>query len=830
MAQPKNMWRWYFYAGRSVVIGVFILLQHAMQAQSISGVVKDAATGQPLFSATVAFSKSSTGSVTDAFGKFKLHPPKGITAAKMVVSSLGYASDTIEISEERAFYEISLKPTQGILNEVVVTGVSKAMLLRENPISIVSVGTKAIEITAESNIIDAVAKNVPGLSTVKTGPNISKPFIRGLGYNRVLTLYDGIRQEGQQWGDEHGIEVDAYNISRAEVVKGPASIMYGSDAVAGVVSLMPEKLTNQNEKIRGKYFTEFQSNNGLVGNGLRLTYSKNRWAYALRGSYRIAKNYRNSIDGRVYNTGFNEVNASSTIQYFSKSGYSNLNFTLYDNLQGIPDGSRDSLTRKFTRQVYEGAQDDIKNRPVVPDTELNSYTLSPLHQRIQHYRVYSNNQYNVGNGSFDLLLAFQQNVRMEYNHATVPKQAGLFVRLNTFNYGFRYNAAAILNTEVSVGVNGMYQNNNSRAATDFPIPDYNLFDIGGYIFAKWKKDKLTISGGWRYDNRNVRINNFYTSTDAATGFYKHVLSADTAGAYLQFAAFNKSFNGISLSIGATYQLTERINLKANVSRGYRSPGITELASNGLDPGAHIIYLGNRNFVPEFSFQEDIGLDVRYKNISAAASVFNNNVAHYIYLSQVADASGSPVLDAQGNRTYQYQQASAQLYGLEANLRIHPTVLNGFSFDNAFSIMRAYNRKFDFKGDGVDGEYLPLIPPAKLLSSFNEEFRTKSKLFSSVNVKAEIEYNAAQNRYLHLNNTETATPAYTLFNFLIGTQIKFTGTNLIQFQVQVNNVFDKAYQSNLSRLKYFEYYRSSPNGHAGIYGMGRNVCLKGIVPF
>jgi iron complex outermembrane receptor protein len=208
---------------------------------------------------------------------------------------------------------------------------------------------------------------------------------------------------------------------------------------------------------------------------------------ALRGSYRIAKNYSNKVDGPIYNTGFDEKNASALIGYNSRSGYSHLNFTLYDNLQGIPDGSRDSLSRKFTKQVLEGAADDIINRPVVSAAELHSYTLSPLHQHIQHYRMYSNNHYKLNAGDVDISLGLQQNIRREYSHPTAPDQAGLFVRLNTVNYGIKYIAPLLYDIEISAGINGMYQNNKSRNATDFPIPDYHLFDAGAYTYAKWKK-------------------------------------------------------------------------------------------------------------------------------------------------------------------------------------------------------------------------------------------------------------------------------------------------------------------------------------------------------
>ncbi|MEO5648447.1 MAG: TonB-dependent receptor, partial [Ginsengibacter sp.] len=548
------------------------------------------------------------------------------------------------------------------------------------------------------------------------------------------------------------------------------------------------------------------------------------------GSYRMAKNYTNSIDGRVYNTGFRETNLSATAQYVSTGGYSNLNFTLYDNLQGIPDGSRDSITRKFTKQIYEGSNDEIKNRPIVPDAELNSYQLSPLHQGIQHYRIYSNNYYRIGESRIDFTLAFQQNIRREYNHPTLPQQAGMHTQLNTYNYGFRYHAPSFLNTEISVGINGMYQHSKSKNATDFPIPNYNLFDAGSYIFAKWKQNNWTISGGLRYDVRHLKGNNFYTKTDAATGFEKQAILSDTIGAYLQFPAFAKIFNGTSLSMGATYQVNEHINLKINLAKGYRAPSITEFASNGLDPGAHIIYLGNRSFVPEFSFQEDIGADVTFKDFSASASVFNNHIENYIYLSQLADENGNAVVDAQGNKTFQYQQATAQLYGAEFILNIHPTILKGFSFDNSFSMVHGFNRKNNFKSEGIHGEYLPLIPPMKLLSSIHQSIKTNSKTFQEINGKIEAEYSAAQNRYMALHNTETSTTAYALFHISLNTKINLSKMYDLQFQVQVNNIFDKAYQSNLSRLKYFEYYSQSTNGHLGMYNMGRNICAKAILSF
>lgn len=799
-------------------------------ATLINGRVMDQQTRQGLPFSNIHLANTGIHVIADAGGKFRLSIPQQSNHTVLIISCLGYRTDSLEITGNQTTYDIYLSPLQSFLNEVVVTGVSKAMLLRENPVAIVTVSSKKIEQSAETNIIDVLAKNVAGLNVVKTGPNISKPFIRGLGYNRVLTLYDGIRQEGQQWGDEHGIEADAYNIGKAEVVKGPASIMYGSDALAGVVSLIPEIPARTDETLHGKYFTEYQSNHGLIGNGFRLGLSKKQWTYALRGSYRIAGNYRNQADGIVYNTGFRETNASVTVQHDHDKGFSNINLTIYNNLQGIPDGSRDSLSRRFTKQVNEGSLDDIKNRPVVSDKELTSYRLSPLHQHIQHYRVYSNNHYLLGNSSIDATLAFQQNIRKEFNHPTKTDQAGMYVQLTTIDYHFRYNAPVIVNTEISAGVNGMYQSNQNKHATDFPIPDYHLSDNGIYLFAKWKKGKLSITGGLRYDTRFLNGDDFYTGTDMVTGFGKRVYLPDTTGAVLQFPAFRKTFHGLSASMGITCQLSEKIHLKFNIGRGYRAPGITEFASNGLDPGAHIIYLGNRNFLPEFSLQEDVGLGYTGKDLSAAISLFNNNVSQYIYLSQLSDANGNAVTDVQGNKTFQYQQSAAQLYGAELNINLHPAAIKGFSMENAFSIVYGKNKKNVYQHMGTDGEFLPLMPPAKIASYISQEFYPGSTTIPEITLKAELEYCAAQNRYLGLYNTETATPGYALFGMSISTTIKFAKNNRIYLQLQGANLFDKVYQSNLSRLKYFEYYTASPDGTSGMYNMGRNICIKAILSF
>jgi len=807
-----------------LLIGTFSIAQKAALVGRIIDVHH-----QPIASASIICDSITT--ISDNNGYFQLQQ---LTFGKKQIvvrhASYKHYTTTINLNINTKSTTIILDPDSTLLEEVVITGTTRQVLLKENPVNITNVSSKMIDKSVETNIIDALVKHVPGLSAVKTGPNISKPFIRGLGYNRVLTLYDGLRQEGQQWGDEHGVEVDGYNMQKVEVIKGPASLLYGSDALAGVVSMLPYLPTVKDSLLTVKYVTEYQHNNSLIGNGIRLSKYNTHWLWQLNGSYKIAKNYSNPIDERVYNSGFRETNIAGLIGYQNGDNYSRLNATFYNNLQGIPDGSRDSVSRQFTKQVYEGTMDDITSRPVVSEQELNSYSLSPLHQHIQHFRLYTNNHYNIGNSTIEATLGFQQNTRIEYNHPTLPKQADLYVQLQTINYGIRYTLPTFNNLEVTLGTNGMHQINTSKDATDFPIPNYRLTDIGGYIYGKWKHEKISISGGFRLDSRSLKADDFYIGTNASTGFDKQCIFPDTVGATLQFTKLDKRFTGSSLSIGASYQITNNIYLKINIAKGYRSPSITELASNGLDPGAHIIYLGNRNFKPEFSFQQDLNITGNFKLINASISLFNNHISNYIYLNQLADANGNAITDAQGNRTFQYQQSAARLYGIEATFDFYPKLWQGLSIKNSAAILYGFNQNPAYKNKGINGAYLPLIPPAKWLSSIEQSVQTKSLLIPSINLNVETEYVAAQNRYLALFNTETFTPSYLLVNVSVSTNIKYSKTNKIQIQTQISNLFNQAYQSHLSRLKYFEYYSQSSNGTTGIYNMGRNICVKLIAEF
>jgi iron complex outermembrane receptor protein len=811
------------------LIALFSFLSLSSTAQkkaarfSFSGIITDTA-GTPLPGASVHIPDLRKGNVADATGHFVINNiPAGnylveinYVGYKSIVKNMDFTNNVVE----NFSMQISIVEEDAI----VITGSSRASSIIRNPVPIVSINKKFLQQNLNTNIIDAIA-TVPGISEVTTGPNVSKPFIRGLGFNRILTLYDGVRLEGQQWGDEHGIEVDENTVDRVEVVKGPASVIYGSDALAGVVNLIPASPPAAG-KISGNFLNEYQTNNRLIENSLTVAGNTNDITWGGTFTHKIATNYKNKYDGRVYNTGFAETDAAASLGINKSWGYSHFGFSMFDDLQEIPDGSRDSATRKFTKQITEA--DDY--RPIVSEAELNSYKISALHQHVQHYNFYNANSFNLGSGRLTVNLAFQKSTRREYSHPEI-QIPGLYLLLNTYTYDAKYYFKEINGFSITAGANGMYQDNNVNKGTEFIIPSYRQFDIGPFVYFKKRMDKLEISGGLRYDVRNYRNNDLYSITNPVTGFDKVVKGNDTAGADHLFYAYKHSFSGMSGSIGFSYKLNDRFSIKANLGRGYRAPNVSEISANGVHPGTNIYQIGNLNFKPEFSLQEDLGATFNSTHISITADIFNNTIQNYIYNEKLQTASGEDSIIVAGNQTFKYAAAKAQLYGGELSIDVHPHPWDWLHFENSLSVVYGVNK-------GVEGEakisdsakYLPFIPPLHSISELRANIKKVGNAFENAFVKIQFEVYAAQNRVFLQNNTETPTAGYQLLNAGFGTDVlnKY-GKPMFTISFFGNNLLDVAYQSGLNRLKYFEPYPGNFTGHDGIYNMGRNFSIKLNIP-
>lgn len=796
---------------------------------TLSGTVTDKANNTTIPGATVSIPDLRTGSITDANGKYTINNlPKGIYLVQ--VSFVGYATfnQRVDLSKT-SILNVQLQNSTIEAAEVVITGVSKATEIKRDPVPMAAVSKTYIDQhSASTNVIDEIA-NLPGISAVTTGPNVSKPFIHGLGYNRVVTLEDGIRQEGQQWGDEHGIEVDQNSIDRVEVIKGPASVSYGSDAIGGVVNLLTAPPVD-NGKILGSFAGDYGTNNGLINGSLRLQGNQNGFVWGTVVSGKAAKDYQDQHDGRVYGTGYQEKDARIMLGVNKNWGYSYFNASLFDDEQEIPDGSRDSLTRKFTQQVT----DADTYRPIVPDNVLNSYSITPLHQHVQLYRIYNNSNFTLGSGNLIVNLGYAYSHRREYTHPTSPDIAGLNLHLNDYTYDVKYNFNLGNDFETTFGVNGQYQNNTIGDATDFPIPAYHQFDIGPFFVMKKTFGKLDLEGGARFDSRSITSQSAYISIDTTGNHYPALYTGPnptgTPNVTQQFQGFSKTFTGFTGSFGGTYNFSDKFLVKANVARGFRAPNIAELSANGPDPGSKIYHVGNTDFKPEFNVQTDVGAFLTLPNVSASIELFDNELQNYIYQQQDLNADGSPVRNPAYPQytVFSYVQNKARIAGGEFFLDLHPRPW--LHFENSMTL--TYGTNLGNGGPVADSlKHLPFIPPMHTHSELRGTFAKGFGSFKNTYAFVGFDHYDPQNHYFAAYGTETYTSGYNLISAGIGGNlVNANGNTVLKIFVEGTNLANKNYQSNMSRLKYFDNPTVPAGIQPGIFNMGRNISLKIVVPF
>ena len=768
----------------------------------LSGKITEAKNGKPLAGAVIYLHEAKTGAIADANGFYKT---PAVPAGKYLVeiSFQGYASilETMDLTDNPV-KNFVLKETFVENEAVTVTGVASASKVRQSvqPVSIVKHAD--LMHTSSLNVIDALSKLVPGVSSLSTGPAISKPVIRGLGYNRVVTVHDGVRQEGQQWGDEHGIEIDEYSIQKIEVLKGPASLFYGSDAMAGVVHLITNVPVEEGT-IKANLLGTFIDNNGLFGGSGNIAgHLKNGFNWNVYGTSKSAADYSNQYDGKVFNSRFFEKNFGGYIGINKSWGYSHLLISSFNQKLGIVEGARDPLTGKFL--VYG----DTPDEHVATTDELNSRTLFNPYQHITHFKIASDNNFSVGKDRLAVNIGYQRNQRRELGDHDQPFTPELHFDLQTVNYNIQYNLADKTGWKASFGANGMFQQNRNLADKVL-IPEYNQVDGGVFVYAKKTFDnKLTVSGGLRADTRHV------------TG--KQYLQ----NGVVKFSAFDKSFGNISGSAGLSYEASEVVAFKFNLARGFRAPSVSELSSNGAHEGTNRYEYGDNNLKTETSFQADAGMEVNTQHVSLILNAFYNNIQNYIFYSKLeAKRGGDSLVNVGGTNitAFKFRQSSATLVGFEVKLDLHPHPLDWLHFENSFSYVAGHFNE-SFEGSNK----LPFIPSPKLQSEIRADFKKAGKSLKNLYFKVEADIVGAQNRVFTAYNTETPTDGYTLFHIGTGTDVTDRkGKILFGINLSLNNITDVSYQNNMSRLKYTD--ANAVTGRMGVFNMGRNLSVKVNVP-
>lgn len=809
------------------ILGILLITGASLQAQyQIKGYVKDKNDNSPLAGVVISMPSLNKAQMTNENGYFEL---SNISDGNYIVEFrlLGYQtlSKRIQIIGSDVNLDITLSPSAREIDEVVITTAADVVQQKENPLPIKTLDFNQLNEQPSNNIIEAIGKK-DNVWTLSTGQDIAKPIIRGLGYNRTLVMVNGLRQEGQQWGDEHGVEIDQYSIEKAEIIKGPGSIMFGSDALAGVVNFIPYKV--HEDGFHGKYLGLYQQNNQMIANSLLLSYKKKDYSFYIQGAQKDASNYQNARDGKVFNTGFNERNISALFQVNKQWGYSQFFASAFHQKLNMPEGDRDSsgIFLKFVK-----VNDTTISDAPVTNSDLNGYKFFIPYQQIQHYRFQNYSVFSLKNSDKIITnIGYQYNIRDEYGPDKLLEKSkdeneenhgNLSMHLHTIPYQFKYIKSLDSTQLLSFGVTGMYQVHINKGE-ELLIPDYNLLDAGGYVFYQKNFEKWTLAGGIRYDVRNINANTMYTDT---TGKYEPDKNLSASNGIKKFSGFSNMYHNISASIGGTYKGWNKWLFKWNIARGFRAPSISELSANGAHEGTVRYEYGNINLKPEISHQVDIGLSYNGEHFLMEISPFANYIQNYIYYRKLSSQLGGDSLITQDGESlwaFTYGQYNALIYGGEVNIDIHPHPLDFLHIESNFSYLQG-----SMLNQSDSTKYLPFFPPSRWTNGIRTEWNNLKGMVKRFFVNAEAMYVFPQDKFFKAYNTETYTPDYTIINVSAGARFKYYKNKTLTLIAGVNNLLDAAYMDHLSRLKYV---RPNPLTGKGIYNMGRNIFVRLIVDF
>ena len=598
-------------------------------SQAFTGKVVDRETNVSIPFAEVFFAELQTGTTTNIDGVFVLDDLLK-NRIQVQISFMGYKTIHEEINlkniHEKVFY---LEPSHIDLEEVVFS-VPGGKLQGEN---VVNIERKSIsEINQSSVTLAEAISNIPGVEQNTTGTGIGKPVIRGLLGNRIVTYAQGIRVENQQWGDEHGLGVADIGIESVEVIKGPSSLLYGSDALGGVLYFVEDRYSQHNI-LEGNFGTRFLTNSLGTFNDMGFKLHKNGFKMNVFGGYTSNADYKIPDGERVFNSRFNEKSFKTAIGYNTPNWVSNTYYSYLQNDFGIPeDANYTSSTKRSVDLPF---------------------------QKISNHAISFDNTYYFSESHINLVLGYSENNRQEFEDD--PNESALDMQLNSLTYNFKWYSAQIgEHLSLIAGTQGMHQT-NENFGTEMLIPDATTIDFGLFSIANYDIQNVRLQVGLRGDRRQI-------DTRAHT--------TEEAG----FPPLSKSYGNLNYSAGGVFTGTRTI-FRINLSSGFRAPSTSELLSNGIHEGTQRYEIGNPNLKSENATQFDFSIDYNTEHISFSVDPFINFIDNYIFLSPKDSLIDEvPV--------YAYMQTKSVLYGGEAGFHLHPHNLHWLHIESNLSTVIA----------------------------------------------------------------------------------------------------------------------------------------------
>ncbi len=688
------------------LIIIILLTGFSAFAQSeIKGLVTNQ-EGELLVGANIFVPEQNKGTVADQNGHYLLkNLPKG--KVKIQYSYVGYNNQLVTLIMDNTSHEINITlhhepiETQAV---VVVGGYNSTQ--HENAVKIDVIKSEVISGSGTPNFAETLTK-IPGVDMISKGSGISKPVIRGLAMNDILVLNNGVRYENYQYSSHHPLGIDEFGIESVEVIKGPASLLYGSDAIGGVVDFVKEKPAPIGQ-IVGDYNLQLFSNSLGATTNLGVKGTAQDFFWGIRGGGKTNADYYQGGGELVPNSRFNEWSVKGNAGYTGKTGTFKLFYDVNEQKLGLVEPDVIPLITE------RGRGNDI------------------WYQTFKNKLLSSQNNLYLGNYKLEINAALQRTNLLHYDERVSPF---IEMRLGTLTYEAKLYLPSTKNAEYIFGLQGFNQQNDNVGNRETKLlPDATINNYSGFILLQYTFfEKLRLQAGARYDRRNLSTERLGASTDSN---YRPALSEE--------------YNSVSGSFGATYNVFEKLLFRANLAAAFRSPNLAELTSNGLHENRYEV--GTPDLSPQHAFEGDLSVHYHFDNLSFDVAGFYNRINDYIFITPTGEDGdgGFPI--------YKYMQSDARLFGGEAVLHIHPRPIEWLHFETIFSTVT---------GRQDNEDYLPLIPGHKLKFELRVE-KKNLMFFRNTYFKINVMNAFDQNNFAP---EEEATAGYTLVDLGVGANLK-----------------------------------------------------------
>ncbi len=753
----------------------------ADEMYSIKGTVTDSETDGVVQFANLSIEELSVSSMSDANGSFEFtNIPQG--SYHIIISRTGYKTNTAAIDLKENLNTLNFKLQKSLIETptIDVTSSFTPIDIQNSTYSLSAITEREL-VKQRGEVLANTIDNIPGVNNISTGVSIGKPVIRGLTSLGVIIVHDGVKHESQQWGDEHAPEVSLYDIDRIEILRGPASLVYGSDAIGGVVNIISKPLQYSTKKngilYGGLDLSGYSVNDQKTGN-LTLGYGFSNWGVKGHLGYRSNNNTKtpdgtfviNTLDpdikdtiygGRLSNSGSTELETGASFGVTGDYGHIDAGFEMFDR--------------------------DIQMHDLDPFATAN--------QRIRTKQFELSGEFNLSKYLIlEPILSYQMHSRKEFESSEDKDLDIPVLNLDLKNLQGDLRLQHVLSKEISGTMGASFTSTvNQTLGIEKLIPNYNSTSFGFYLSEQMQKKYFTVSLGGRFDSKSLNTEYTVFETDTA-GLPSKVITPRT----LTFDAFTGS-------LGLVTHPLENIDLFANIGRGWRAPSEFELYVDGEHEGTGRIERGlvtldsTSNPKPESSWNIDLGLRANFKNVSASFSFFNNTINNFIYPSPTGEFDSTAMLPV-----YDIKQNKGLFWGFEYSLQVQPLDF----------LLLSLNGDFVTAKNDATGNYLPFIPPSKNIIEMRLQEKQLGKSIYNPYVSFSTKIISAQN---NVDPLETTTEGYVLLKAGLGFDFVLS-KSIASVDFSVDNIADTKYVDHLSRFKSFA------------MNPGRSFNLKLSMPF